>query len=163
MLCFFRLASLTFSTRLVTVCLVISVNDNETTRVNCQQRVPSQLKKPFVGEGRRGSHEQGDGRDLILVFLIIYAFYTTPAGILFSLLGTLWFHNVPTDVYWVTLLTEYAISQFFPQKTFLVRNFSVILYAPFGRKNNDAQINISWFVFWVYSCIPSSGPWKHRL
>ena len=31
----------------------------------CQQRVPSQLKKPFVGEGRRGSHEQGNGRDLI--------------------------------------------------------------------------------------------------
>ena len=35
----------------------------------CQQRVPSQLKKPFVGEGRRESHEQGNGRDLILVFL----------------------------------------------------------------------------------------------
>ena len=26
-------------------------------------------QKPFVGEGCRGSHEQGNGRDLILVFL----------------------------------------------------------------------------------------------
>ena len=28
-----------------------------------------QLEKPFVGEGRRGSHEQGNGRDVIQVFL----------------------------------------------------------------------------------------------
>ena len=34
-----------------------------------QRRVPSQLKKPFVSVGRRGSHEQGNGQDLILVFL----------------------------------------------------------------------------------------------
>ena len=35
----------------------------------CQQRAPSQLKKPFVGKGRRGSHEQGNGQDLIRVML----------------------------------------------------------------------------------------------
>ena len=28
--------------------------------------------------------------------LIIYAFYITPTGMLFSLLGTLWLHKVPT-------------------------------------------------------------------
>ena len=31
----------------------------------CQRRAPSQLKKPFVGECCRGSHEQVNGRDLI--------------------------------------------------------------------------------------------------
>ena len=47
------------------VILVISANDNETA---VSKKGPSQLKKPFVGEGRRGSHEQVNGQDLIKVF-----------------------------------------------------------------------------------------------
>ena len=35
----------------------------------CRRRAPSQPKKPFVGKGRHGSHEQGNRRDLIKVYL----------------------------------------------------------------------------------------------
>ena len=35
----------------------------------CHRRALSQLKKPFIGEGRWGSHEQGNGWNLIQVCL----------------------------------------------------------------------------------------------
>ena len=44
---------------------VLSVIDNETACINERCRVSS--KSPYVGEGRRGSHEEGNGRDLIQV------------------------------------------------------------------------------------------------
>ena len=49
--------------------------------------MPSQLKKPFVGEGCRGSHEQGNRRDLIQVIrktcrLTINLIVTIPGDVL---------------------------------------------------------------------------------
>ena len=48
---------------------VVAADNDETARVNEGLRLQSQLKKPFVGEGRRASLEQGNEQDLILVFL----------------------------------------------------------------------------------------------
>ena len=57
--------------------------------------------RPQIGPelGVKFSKKNPDYMSILAFILIIYAFYTTPTGILFSLLGTLWFHNVPTDVY----------------------------------------------------------------